>query len=108
MGLTKKYAASQRDHCARSPGLRFLSAAEELLGPSLNRVAGVGDVLSETVGRVAADAHNGQEGGGKEEKNEPLNQRNLMSFHDVIIDREHARALWGVHPTTLFAAADVK
>jgi hypothetical protein len=85
-GITTNGAAFKHDRCTGGPVLRILPAAEELLGPVLNFVPGAFHVLAEAVGRVAADADNGQEGGGKEQKNETLNQYKLMSFHDVILE----------------------
>jgi len=51
---------------AGGPTLRILSAAEELFGSVLNPFAGLLHVLAEAVGRVAADADNGQERGDNE------------------------------------------
>jgi len=75
-----------------------------LFGPSLNRVAGAGDVLSEAVGCIAANAYDGQKNGDEEQQNEPLNQDDLMSFHGVIIElnQESVRALSSVHPIRNF------
>ena len=86
VGLPKKGPAFKRGRCTGSPMLRILPAAEELLRAVLNPLAGFLHILAEAVGRVAADAHNGQEGGGKEQKNETLDQCNLTSFHDVILE----------------------
>jgi len=43
-------------------------------------LAGVSHVLAEAVGRVAADADKGEEGGDKEKKNDTLHQRDLICF----------------------------
>lgn len=66
--------------------VRILSTAGELVRSVLNLFAGLFHVLAEAVSRVAADADNGQEGGDKQRKNEPLGRCNLMGFHGVIIE----------------------
>lgn len=65
-----------------SAGMAFMG----LIGPALNRVARVRDVLTETVRRITAHADDGQESGGQEHEYEPRNQYNLMSFHGVILN----------------------
>ena len=74
-----------------TPGhLRFgtegLQTAKELLGAALNPFAGTLHVLAKAVGRPAADADNGQECGGKEQKNETLHQRDVICLHRVLIE----------------------
>jgi hypothetical protein len=70
--LPKDGGAVKRNGRTGSHLLRMLSTAQGLLGPVLNLFAGIFHVLAEAVGRVAADADNGQEGGGKEQENETL------------------------------------
>ena len=62
----------RRERRAGSRTVRIRSAAEESPCPVLNLLAGLFHVLAEAVGRIAADAHNGQDGGGKEQQNETL------------------------------------
>jgi hypothetical protein len=52
------------------------------------------------MGRVAAGANTGhhEEGGDKEKRNETLDQLEVFSFHNLIIEPCIAAALWGVRP----------
>lgn len=58
--------------CRRLEEPRSLSAGQELIGAALNSFAGTLDVLSEAVGSLAADADDGEDRGGKEQKNQTL------------------------------------
>jgi len=81
----KAGAGFRRERRPGAPPLRILSAAEELVGSALNPFAGLLYVFSEAVGSPAADADNGEEPGDKKQKNETLNQRDLICYHCVII-----------------------
>lgn len=94
------FAFVQGERPAGGPKPQTSGSGWWLFGPSLNRVAGVGNVLSEAVGSIAANAYDGQKSGDEEQQSEPLNQDNLMSFHGVIIElnQESVRGLSSVHP----------
>jgi len=98
----KEGAAFTGDRGTGSPALRIPSAAKELLGAVLNPFAGLLHVLAEAVGRVAADADDGQERGDKEQKNETLNPRDLICFHGEIIQPGIRAGTMGCSPHLRF------